>query len=151
MIAVRDATIDEITDVVATYQWLFDPPGKMPPQWDPQRAAAVLRRVIESSQATVLVVDEGPGALVGMCTVYLDIESARFGQRAWVEDLAVHPNRRSLGIGKALLDAAKDWAARRGAEHLELDSSDARADAHRFYNRESPSWQSRTFGWELRR
>jgi GNAT superfamily N-acetyltransferase len=151
MTAVRDATIDEITDVVATYQWLFDPPGKMPPQWDPQRAAAVLRRVIESSQATVLVVDEGPGALVGMCTVYLDIESARFGQRAWVEDLAVHPNRRSLGIGKALLDAAKDWAARRGAEHLELDSSDARADAHRFYNRESPSWQSRTFGWELRR
>jgi hypothetical protein len=35
--------------------------------------------------------------------------------------------------------------------HLALDSSDARVDAHRFYERESPSWRSRTFGWELRR
>ncbi len=52
-------------------------------------------------------------------------------------------------MGKALLDAAKDWARERGATHLELDSSDARADAHRFYERERPSWQSRSFGWEL--
>jgi ribosomal protein S18 acetylase RimI-like enzyme len=27
----------------------------------------------------------------------------RFGQRAWVEDLAVHPDHRSAGHGKALL------------------------------------------------
>jgi GNAT superfamily N-acetyltransferase len=151
MTTARDATVDEIPDVVASYQWLFDPPGKLPARWDPERAAAVLARVIASPRSTVLVVDEGGRGLVGMCTVYLDIESARFGQRAWVEDLAVHPDRRSRGIGKALLDAAKDWAAQRGAEHLELDSSDSRADAHRFYDRESPSWRSRTFGWELRR
>jgi GNAT superfamily N-acetyltransferase len=151
VIAVREAKIDEIPDVVATYQWLFDPPGRTPPQWDPDRAAAVLGRVLASPRSTVLVVDDGRGGLVGMCTVYLDIESARFGQRAWVEDLAVHPGARSRGIGKALLDAAKQWAVQRGAVHLELDSSDSRADAHRFYDREFPSWHSRCFGWELRR
>jgi GNAT superfamily N-acetyltransferase len=89
------------------------------------------------------------GEVVGLCTVYLDIESVRFGRRAWVEDLAVAPQQRSRGHGKALLDAAKAWARDRGATHLELDSGDARADAHRFYERERPAWRSACFGWEL--
>jgi GNAT superfamily N-acetyltransferase len=96
----------------------------------------------------VLVAREG-GAVVGLCTVYDDIESVRFGRRAWVEDLAVAPDRRSLGIGKRLLDAAKDWARARGATHLELDSAETREAAHRFYERERPSWRSISFGWEL--
>ena len=89
------------------------------------------------------------GEIVGICTVKLDIESVRFGQRAWVEDLAVHPDHRSAGHGKALLDAAKDWGRERGASHLELDSGEARTDAHRFYDREQPSWRSINYGWEL--
>ena len=87
--------------------------------------------------------------LVGLCTAYDDIESVRFGRRVWVEDLAVHPERRSLGIGKRLLDGALDWARARGATHLELDSAETRADAHRFYERAQPSWRSISFGWEL--
>ena len=77
------------------------------------------------------------------------MNSVRFGCRCWVEDLVVDPERRSEGVGKALLDAAKDWARERGATHLELDSGDARLDAHRFYEREAPSWTSRQFAWEL--
>jgi GNAT superfamily N-acetyltransferase len=77
------------------------------------------------------------------------MHSVRFGYRAWVEDLAVDPDRRSQGIGKALLDAAKAWARERGATHLELDSAETRADAHRFYERENPSWRSVCFAWEL--
>jgi hypothetical protein len=42
---------------------------------------------------------------------------------------------------------------RRGREHgasrLALDSAEARRDAHRFYERESPSYRSLSFGWEL--
>lgn len=66
-----------------------------------------------------------------------------------MEDLAVHPEHRSEGIGKALLDGARDWARGRGASHLELDSGDARTDAHRFYEREQPAWRSRAFGYVL--
>ena len=65
-------------------------------------------------RAAVLVADDN-NTIVGFATVYLDIVSVRFGQRAWVEDLAVAPDRRSGGIGKALLDAAKAWARDRGA------------------------------------
>jgi GNAT superfamily N-acetyltransferase len=66
-----------------------------------------------------------------------------------VEDLAVDPQRRSQGIGKALLDAAKQWARDHGASHLELDSADARVDAHRFYEREGAEHRSVAFGWDL--
>jgi GNAT superfamily N-acetyltransferase len=145
---IRAAGPDEIDEVVRAYEWLFAPPGIRPPRWDPERASAALNRAVETD-AVIVLVAEHEGELVGLCTVYDDIESVRFGRRAWVEDLAVHPERRSLGIGKGLLDAAKDWARARGATHLELDSAESRAAAHRFYERELPSWRSICFGWEL--
>jgi GNAT superfamily N-acetyltransferase len=146
--AVRAASVDEVDRLVPLYDWLFAPPGSLPPEWDERRAAVALRQAIESHDSVVLVADAG-SELVGICTAYQDLFSVRFGYRAWVEDLAVHPDHRSEGIGKALLDAAKAWARERGATHLELDSGDARPDAHRFYEREQPSWTSRCFAWEL--
>jgi GNAT superfamily N-acetyltransferase len=145
---VRAAHEGEVDRVVAMYEWLFAPPGSRPASWDPLRAAAALRRAIASDTAAVLVAAVG-GELAGFCTAYHDIESVRFGRRVWVEDLAVDPARRSCGIGRQLLDAAKRWARDRGATHLELDSGEARADAHRFYERELPATRSVCFGWEL--
>jgi GNAT superfamily N-acetyltransferase len=145
---IRPARPDEAGRCVAGYEWLFSPPGSPPPRWDVETAAARLTAAVAANDAEVLVADDD-GEIVGICTVYLDLESVRFGRRAWVEDLAVHPDHRSAGHGKALLDAAKEWARQRGATHLELDSGEARADAHRFYEREQPSWRSISFGWEL--
>ena len=145
---IRPARTDEIDALVAAYQWLFAPPGSQPGMWDAEKAAERLAQAIDADDATVLVGDDGD-SITGICTVYDDIDSVRFGSRAWLEDLAVDPARRSEGIGKALLDAAKEWARERGATHLELDSALTRHDAHRFYDREQPSWKSMSFGWEL--
>jgi GNAT superfamily N-acetyltransferase len=145
---VRAARPGEEESIVPLYEWLFMPPGSRPSAWDERRAAVALRNAIESHDACVLVADAG-GAVVGLCTAYQDLHSVRFGYRAWVEDLAVDPEHRSRGVGKALLDAAKGWARERGATHLELDSAEARADAHRFYEREGAAYRSISFGWEL--
>jgi GNAT superfamily N-acetyltransferase len=145
---VRQAGPEDVQDVVSGYEWLFAPPGSRPPGWNPERAADALDRALASDTAIVLIAVLD-GELVGLCTAYDDIESVRFGRRVWVEDLAVHPDRRSLGIGKQLLDEAKRWARDRGATHLELDSAETRADAHRFYDRERPSTRSICFGWTL--
>jgi len=147
-VEIAAAVPDDAPRLLAAYEWLFAPPGSRPPQWDPQAAAERLRRATMADDAVVLVA-RADAAIVGICTTYLDFESVRFGRRAWVEDLAVDPDRRSLGIGKRLLDAAKGWARERGATHLGLDSGHARTDAHRFYEREDPSWSSISFGWEL--
>jgi GNAT superfamily N-acetyltransferase len=148
MAKVREAVPGEVERVLGMYEWLFAPPGSLPPQWDPERAREAIADAIADPSAAVLVA-EHRGELLGLCTAYMDLLSVRYGQRCWVEDLAVSPGHRSQGVGKKLLDAAKRWARERGATHLELDSSDARADAHRFYEREGPSWRSACFAWEL--
>jgi GNAT superfamily N-acetyltransferase len=148
MADVREALPAEVERVLGMYEWLFAPPGSVPPRWDADRARRAIAQAIEDQESAVLVA-EHRGELLGLCTAYLDMNSVRFGVRCWVEDLAVSPQHRSQGVGKALLDRAKDWARERGASHLELDSGDARAEAHRFYEREGPSWTSRCFAWEL--
>ena len=116
--------------------------------WDEAAARERLAGAIDGDGTEVFVA-EVDGRIAGFVTVYDDMTSVRFGRRAWVEDLAVDPDTRSQGLGKALLDEAKEWARTRGASHLELDSSEARPDAHRFYDREEPSWRSICFGWVL--
>jgi GNAT superfamily N-acetyltransferase len=164
MTEVRAAEPGEEDAIAALYEWLFAPPGSKPASWDDKRALVALRQAIESHDCCVLVAEHTnvppassasrPGAagsaeLVGFCTGYQDLHSVRFGYRAWVEDLAVHPDFRSQGVGKALLDSMKAWARERGATHLELDSAEERKDAHRFYEREGYEYRSYSFGWTL--
>lgn len=145
---VREAVPGEEDRVLAMYEWLFAPPGGSPPGWEPDTAAARLTEALSSPRAAILVADEGE-TLIGICSAYLDLLSVRYGQRCFVEDLAVHPDHRSRGIGKALLEEARRWAAAHGATHLELDSGTARKDAHRFYEREGPSWTGLQYAWWL--
>lgn len=145
---IREARPGEEPELRSMYEWLFAPPGVRPARWDPDQALERLRDAITGPRSTILVA-ESEGALIGFCTAYVEFNSVRFGRRCWVEDLAVDPERRSLGVGAALLHAAKEWAHAAGATHLELDSGLARTDAHRFYEREGGTRQSFTFGWDL--
>jgi len=133
---------------VTAYDWLFAPPGVSPQDWSQAVAVGRLETAMADDRAAVLVADD-EDTIVGFTTVYLEFVSVRFGQRAWVEDLAVAPDRRSSGIGKALLDGAKSWARDHKADVLELNSGPARVDAHRFYERERPDGWSRCFKWKL--
>lgn len=145
---VRAAEHADIEELISCYEWLFAPPGSRPSTWDERRAAVALRQAMDSHDAAVLVARGQSGAIVGFVTGYLDIHSVRFGYRCWVEDLAVDPQRRSQGAGSALIEAIRGWARERGATHLELDSADARLDAHRFYVREGADPGSRSFRWD---
>jgi GNAT superfamily N-acetyltransferase len=147
-ISVRAAQPAEVERVLGMYEWLFAPPGSVPPGWDAERAREALAEAIEADPSVILVA-EHRGELLGFASAYLELNSVRFGRRCWVEDLAVSPEHRSQGVGKALLDAAKDWARERGATHLELDSGEARTEAHRFYEREEPAWKGLQYTWQL--
>ena len=147
-VEIRGAQAGEAARVLSMYEWLFAPPGSLPPAWDPERATEALEEAI-GSESSIVLVAEHRGELLGFATAYLELNSVRYGQRCWVEDLAVNPERRSEGVGKALLEAAKDWARERGATHLELDSGEQRRDAHRFYEREEPAWRGLQYSWLL--
>ena len=146
--AIRVAAAADAETVIDLYEWLFAPPGSEPPGWDREAGLERLRATLSADDAALLLA-ELEGEPVGICSVYMDLRSVRYGERAWIEDLAVDPGRRSQGVGEALMAAAFEWARRHGASHVELDSGDARADAHRFYERLEPSWSGRQFSWWL--
>jgi GNAT superfamily N-acetyltransferase len=147
-IQVREALSAEVERLLGMYEWLFSPPGSVPPGWDPERAREAIAEAIGEPTSTVLVA-EHRGQLVGFCTAYLELNSVRFGRRCWVEDLAVSPEHRSQGVGGELLDAAEEWARERGATHLELDTGLARTDAQRFYERRNPATKGYGYSWRL--
>jgi GNAT superfamily N-acetyltransferase len=149
-VRIRQAEPGEESALVPLYEWLLAPPGSPVPGWDPARAAIAIREAIDAEDATVLLAEQDE-RLVGLCTAYLELNSVRFGQRCWVEDLAVDPEHRSRGVGGRLLDEAGRWAAARGATHLELDTAEARTDAQRFYERRRPAWRSISYAWLLGR
>jgi GNAT superfamily N-acetyltransferase len=145
---VREATPGEEAELLAAYEWLFAPPGTRPAAWNEDRAVKALAAAIAAEESCVLVAEKD-GEVAGICTAYLELDSVRYGRRCWVEDLAVHPGRRSAGIGGRLLDAACRWARDRGATHLELDSGLGRDDAHRFYERRGPDAVGYSYSWRL--
>jgi len=132
MLTIRPATAEDQAAVLDLIEELFAPPGSRPPNYRRERAAYAFRHATEAFDADVLLaVDDGH--IVGLASVYVDLETIRFGRRCWLEDLVVTGSRRGTGIGHRLLDAATAWAHEHRCTHLGLVSAAARKDAHRFY------------------
>ncbi len=131
-ITIRPATLDDEQAVLDLIEQLFDPPGGRPPEYSRERGRTGFRWAVSEPHADVLLVLDGKD-LVGLSSVYQDIQSIRFGPRCWLQDLVVRDDRRGQGIGGQLLQASASWARGRSSTHLELASGAARSDAHRFY------------------
>jgi GNAT superfamily N-acetyltransferase len=64
------------------------------------------------------------------------IENTAHGRKLHVDDLVTHGDRRSSGVGHALIGELERRARAASCAYLDLDSGVQRADAHRFYMRE---------------
>ena len=59
-----------------------------------------------------------------------------WGKHMYIEDLVTDSERRSSGLGRAMMDWLKCHARENGCEQIHLDSGIQRFPAHRFYLRE---------------
>jgi GNAT superfamily N-acetyltransferase len=73
------------------------------------------------------------GRVVACAAVYVVPFFERPGSRARLVALVVDAGYRQRGIGRMLVDRAREFASRRGAVEIEVTSRRTRADAHRFY------------------
>lgn len=64
------------------------------------------------------------------------VHNTSAGRKLYVDDLVTRADRRSVGVGRALLDELERRARDAGCSCVDLDSGVQRADAHRFYFRE---------------
>jgi GNAT superfamily N-acetyltransferase len=104
---------------------------------------AALRSDIEKSRGNFLVA-EYEGAIVGYITLLTHCDSGEdsdevFYRYSHIGDLAVLAGKRSLGIGKALLDESERIAKAAGINWLRLGVLAENARARTFYQREGYS------------
>ena len=98
---------------------------------DTSEIAQRLQRLAAHTSDAVLVaeVDGGVVGWIHVCAVL----SVEYAPMAEVRGLVVDAQRRSRGIGAALLQAAEEWATRSGLREMRVRSQVVRERAHRFY------------------
>ena len=134
-ITIRTATEGDEEAILVLLEQLFEAPGRRAPGYTEERGRTGIRWALGRPDADILLAFDGDH-LLGLASVYCDIQSIRYGKRCWLQDLVVNKDARSRGIGKLLLDAATEWARERSCTHLQLSSGMGRVDAHRFYRRQ---------------
>ena len=76
---------------------------------------------------------EEDGKILGFLHMRAEAQLHHAAKVAEILELVVREEKRSRGIGKKLLETAKEEAVREGCVRIELASSTWRTDAHRFY------------------
>jgi ribosomal protein S18 acetylase RimI-like enzyme len=114
---------------------LFDPYRQFYGQSaDYQLAEAFLRdRFANDSSVIFLASDSASGAGLGFVQLYPSFSSVA-AQRIWIlNDLFVIPAARQQGVGRALLDAARDHGRATGAKRLVLSTAVTNHEARALY------------------
>ncbi|MFT4198909.1 MAG: GNAT family N-acetyltransferase [Pseudoxanthomonas sp.] len=95
-----------------------------------QRLAQVLAR--DDHALFVAQRTDGADGLLGMVAVEWRL-MLELGERGEIVAMVVDPAARRQGVGRRLIEAACDWARRRGGEEVFLRSNVVRPEAHAFY------------------
>jgi GNAT superfamily N-acetyltransferase len=99
---------------------------------DPAAYERALGNIRREGHDVLVALDAGD--VVGVCQLLVFTHLQHAGRRcAEIESVHVREDRRSLGIGSALLAEAERRAAAAGCYRIQLTSRIVRADAHRFY------------------
>lgn len=117
--------VDVIGQLLHDFNIEFDEPTPSPPQ-----LAQRIQELLDEGQTLVLLGGEGPDGLAVL----------RFRPAIWtpalecyLAELYVVPDRRRRGLGRALLQAAISTASARGADHMDLGTSDTDVAARALY------------------
>ncbi|MBS0448370.1 MAG: GNAT family N-acetyltransferase [Proteobacteria bacterium] len=98
-----------------------------------------------SKPAAEALVAEVDGAVVAFALYFTNFSTFLARPGLYLEDLYVQPERRSLGIGQALLTRLAQLAVERGCGRFEWSVLDWNANAIRFYERMGatvmPEWR----------
>jgi GNAT superfamily N-acetyltransferase len=104
----------------------------------PTTAVQITKRIrkLKPASENALFVADAPGAgVIGWAHVSV-AHLVEVGTRAELNGLIVAEGQRSLGAGALLLEAAEEWARKRGCPGMSVRSNVIRERAHRFYERQ---------------
>ena len=97
----------------------------------PKAVADRLPRILDRPDHRFLIAEAG-GRPAGWLHAVV-FEFVETGPFVVIAGLVVHRSVRKQGVGRALMSRAEAWAVEQGCSIVRLWSSDARTEAHRFY------------------
>ena len=107
-------------------------------QSDMDATRAFIRQRLELQDSVILLAVDGDNPL-GITQLYPSFSSVSM-RRIWIlNDLFVHPDARKQGVGRLLLEQAKQFGIEHGARRLELATEITNTSAQSLY--ESLGWQ----------
>ena len=116
--AERDVAL--IAPLFDSYRQFYEKPA------DAQLAAAFIRDRLRAKESVILLAEageEGARGAIGFVQLYPSFSSVA-ACRIWVlNDLFVVPDARGGGVGRALMEAARDHAIQTGAKRLTLETT----------------------------
>jgi len=116
---IDNAVEADIPDLVQLLAELFSIEKDFNP--DTTKQIAGLSLIIASPKhAVIKVVRDEQGKAIGMVSAQLVISTAQGAASAWIEDMIISREHRGSKLGKALLDAALQWAKEKGATRAQL-------------------------------
>ncbi|SRR6266542_1490507 len=93
-----------------------------------------LRNLLSRTEHIVLVGEVAPGRIVGWLHG-AEQELLESGRRCEILGLVVDAGYREQGVGRQLVAAVEEWAAKRHLEQMVVRSNVVRTEAHPFYER----------------
>jgi ribosomal protein S18 acetylase RimI-like enzyme len=127
-VTVHHATVDDAPDVARLlHQFNTEFSEPVP---DVEFLTERFRQLLGQGEVMVLLGGEEPAGLAVLRfrpSFYSD------GPEAYLQELYVTPTRRGQGLGRALLEAALSLARERGADHIDLGTSEDDAAARALY------------------
>jgi GNAT superfamily N-acetyltransferase len=127
---VREDDLRDLLPLMRAYSEFYGTPP------DEERLSGVARMLIEQPHEGVQFIARGEdGDALGFATVYMTWETLDAGRLAVMNDLFVAPQARGRGVGAALIEECRRFAADRRAGKLAWQTAPDNQVAQRLYER----------------
>jgi ribosomal protein S18 acetylase RimI-like enzyme len=126
--AAAPADLDSVTRLIAEFRdWWGkdDPPAEV--------IREIAAQLLDDDRTEFLLAFDGAGEAVGVCQLRYRLSVWTGSEDCWLEDLYVAESARGGGHGRALVEAAFEFARGRGCRRIELDVNEQNETALEFY------------------
>jgi GNAT superfamily N-acetyltransferase len=137
-LTIRKAVVGDAEVVSKLTKELFAELGHIPPVTDLNQSVAFFKDILENGEYVGLLAADSKGLVAGILTLSEGISIYAGGSFGVIREFYVVPNMRSKGIGKALLEKAKEFSQNKGWKRIEvsLPPKEKHFRTYTFYTRE---------------
>jgi GNAT superfamily N-acetyltransferase len=126
---VGDAEFEQLLPLIGAYQRFYEVEDV-----DEERNRSFFRRFLAPSEDGMLIGARDGGRFLGYACLYWHFSSTLARETVLMNDLYVEADARGKGVGRALIEASRDVARKRGAAHLEWATAPDNLTAQRLYD-----------------